>query len=209
MSQPVESLTGDEHEQLEKIAVAKSSRDSVLILLMGRAGLRVGEAVGLRWADVAVAGTITRWVSVPKALAKRGNPRLVPMDDRLHQALVEHAAAEAAQWGALDAAWPVARATGEFRAMGARNGRRIVHALSSKALGRRIHPHVLRHTFATRLMKVTDLRTVQELLGHKHVSSTQIYTHVSQADMQDAVRSAFQKGGQEQRTRSEKKKTPD
>jgi site-specific recombinase XerD len=58
-------------------------------------------------------------------------------------------------------------------------------------------------------MKVTDLRTVQELLGHKHVSSTQIYTHVSQADMQDAVRSAFQKGGQEQRTRSEKKKTPD
>ncbi len=191
MTKPVETLNQEEHEELEKIAAKKGDRDLVLILLLGRAGLRIGEAVGLSWGDVTVDRKVSRWVSVPGALAKRGRGRTIPMDDRLHTALLSHATAEAARLGELDEAWPVARTLRRHGPMTERNGRRIVHALSDSALGRRIHPHVLRHTFATRLMKVTSLRTVQELLGHKHVSSTQIYTHVSQADMQDAVRSAF------------------
>ncbi len=193
MSQPVETLTQQEHEDLERIAAAKSSRDSVLILLLGRAGLRIGEAVGLSWGDVAEDGKVSRWVSVPGALARRGRGRTIPMDDKLHTALLHHAADEAARLGELDEAKPVARTLRREGPMTERNGRRIVHVLSDSALGRRIHPHVLRHTFATRLMHVTNLRTVQELLGHKHVSSTQIYTHVSQADMTDAVRAAFER----------------
>ncbi len=193
MSNPVETLTHEEHENLEKTAAEKSKRDSVLVLLMGRAGLRVGEAVGLRWADVSADGEITRWVSVPRDLAKRGRARLVPMDDRLHGALMEHALAEGELMGKLQVAEPVARVPGRQGPMSARNGRRIIYALSKTALGRRIHPHVLRHTFGTRLLKVTDIRTVQELMGHRHLSSTMIYTHVTQADMQGAIRTAFER----------------
>ena len=191
MSKPVETLTADEQERLEIAARKSGTRDHVLILLMGRAGLRVGEAVGLTWSAVAEGGSITRWVNIPGELAKRGMGRLVPMADKLHGALLLHASKEAAALGELDPAAPVVRAGSAQRAMGDRNGRRIVHVLSSAALGRRIHPHVLRHTFATRMLRFTDLRTIQELLGHRHVSSTQIYTHVSQADMRDAVQAAF------------------
>jgi len=192
MKRPVETLTHAEHETLERIAAAKSRRDSVLVLLMGRAGLRVGEAVGLRWTDVSADGSITRWVSIPSTLARRGSARLVPMDAKLHEALLEHAVAEGQVMGQLQADEPVARVPGRVGPMCVRNGRRIVYELSKTALGRRIHPHVLRHTFGTRLLKVCDIRTVQELMGHRHLSSTMIYTHVSQADMQGAIRAAFE-----------------
>ncbi|GAH96402.1 unnamed protein product, partial [marine sediment metagenome] len=58
---------------------------------------------------------------------------------------------------------------------------------------REIHPHILRHTFATRLMSKTSMRVVQELLGHKNLSSTQIYTHPNNADLQEAIDSLNEK----------------
>ncbi len=65
--------------------------------------------------------------------------------------------------------------------------RRHIYTLTRSALNVEYHPHALRHTFATRLMAVADIRTVQELLGHVSVTSTQIYTHVNADDLRTAI----------------------
>jgi len=63
----------------------------------------------------------------------------------------------------------------------------IVLAASMKSLGRPLNPHMLRHTFASKLLRVTNIRTVQILLGHSCITSTQIYTHPNEDDKKKAI----------------------
>ena len=64
---------------------------------------------------------------------------------------------------------------------------KIINSAAVAALGRSVNPHVLRHTFASKLMRVTSMRTVQELLGHSNITSTQIYTHPNEQDKHKAI----------------------
>lgn len=153
-------------------------RDLALVELLYDAGLRAGEACALRADDVDASGG---WVRIEQG--KGGRDRVVP--------LAEPAAAAIGAY--LHNARPalVARnAAGDpgslflnvrGRRMTTRDVRRVVTRLGWTALdGRPIWPHLLRHSFATHLLEGgADLRSVQELLGHADVGSTQIYTHVT------------------------------
>ncbi|MDX1500907.1 MAG: tyrosine recombinase XerC [Thermoanaerobaculia bacterium] len=148
-------------------------RDRALLEMLYATGLRVGELVSLEWGDVDLRGRVLR------VLGKGGKERMVPFG-RL-------AADRLAAWREV---WHRVRregADGEPLWLNQRGGRltdrsvrRILdRRVADASLASGVHPHTLRHTFATHLLEGgADLRAIQELLGHSSLSTTQRYTHL-------------------------------
>ncbi len=148
-------------------------RDKALFELAYSSGLRLAELVGL---DLAHAQTIVREGEVT-VTGKGSKTRSVPVGSRARAAI--------AAW--LEVRALVARAAEVALFVGAR-GERIAPGVVRARLARwavraglpmHVHPHVLRHSFATHLLQSSgDLRAVQEMLGHSSISTTQVYTHL-------------------------------
>lgn len=191
----IKNLTATECHQLttmlearitQQVPQVKDVRNATMILLMLDAGLRVGECVQMRLANLLYERHPAISVRVNGAIAKNKIERLVPMSERLRIAIDRMTDFV---W-IYDSDYPDHFAfyiSDSHKHLTTRQAERIVSAAGRTAIGRKIHPHVLRHTFATRLMKVTDLRTIQTLLGHKSVTSTQVYTHTNDEDCKNAI----------------------
>lgn len=158
-----------------------AARDLAVLLLLYGTGLRIGEALGLTGAVLPLGETLA-------VTGKRDKTRIVPLLPKLRLAVEEYA--RLCPWG-------VARDLPLFR--GARGGplspaviRRSVRAARRMlGLSERTTPHALRHSFATHLLgRGADLRSLQELLGHASLSSTQVYTAVDAAHLMDVYRNA-------------------
>ena len=157
------------------------ARDWAVLLLLYGAGLRIGEAMGLM-GDVLPLGDTLR------VTGKRGKTRIVPLLPQVRAAIEAYLAG---------CPYPAGREEPLFR--GARGGplsaaliRRAVQGARRRlGLSDRTTPHALRHSFATHLLgRGADLRSLQELLGHASLSSTQIYTQVDAAHLLDVYRNA-------------------
>ena len=149
-------------------------RDRAILELLYSAGLRVGELVSLNIEDFDLNGGMVR------VLGKGNKERLVPFGSK--------AAAALDRW--LEGARPLRAKSSEAEAvfLNLRGGRltdrsvrRILdRRISEAAIRGHVSPHALRHSFATHLLGAgADLRSIQELLGHSSLSTTQRYTHVS------------------------------
>jgi integrase/recombinase XerC len=144
-------------------------------LLYG-SGLRVSEVCGLDLGDIDLASGAVR------VLGKGRKERLVPMSGPACRALRAYLAG--ARAGLLARGTPSQPEALFLNAragrLGPRSVRRIVTKYTSAEGVRPVGPHALRHSFATHLLDAgADLRSVQELLGHESLGTTQIYTHVS------------------------------
>ncbi|MEH3106563.1 MAG: tyrosine-type recombinase/integrase [Sphingomonas fennica] len=157
------------------------ARDRAVLLLLYGAGLRVGEAMALTGAALPLGETLA-------VTGKRAKVRIVPLLPQVRAAIDEYIRL---------CPWPGGQALPLFR--GAKGGplsadvvRRAVRvARAGLGLGARATPHALRHSFATHLLGAgADLRSLQELLGHASLSSTQVYTGVDAAHLLDVYANA-------------------
>ncbi|MFT3889595.1 MAG: tyrosine recombinase XerC [Arachnia sp.] len=176
-----EALGGAESRAAED-ADALAARDLALVELLYSSGLRVSEACGLRL------GAVDRTRRSVTVLGKGGKERTVPLGLPALRALDAWLARrpELATADSGDAVFLGARGG----ALDPRVARRVVHAATDANAGGGIGPHGLRHAMATHLIEGgADLRSVQEMLGHASVATTQIYTHVTS----ERLRSAYLK----------------
>jgi integrase/recombinase XerC len=174
-------LRPGEPENLIEAAAGESAlprRDRAILELLYATGLRVSELVSLDWHDVDLGARVLRVVG------KGSKERMVPFGQPAAQALREWLG----DWEQLRAGQPVT-GRGErepifLNQRGRRLSDRSVRTLVdryARAAGVPfgVHPHTLRHTFATHLLEQgADLRSIQELLGHSSLATTQRYTHV-------------------------------
>jgi integrase/recombinase XerC len=169
------ALTPEEARQLldRRAEDAIEFRDKAMFELCYSSGLRLAELVGL---DAAEARAILREGEVT-VTGKGRKTRTVPVGSKALAALREWIAARA----------QVAAPGEPALFVGARGERvdptvvrkRLARWALRAGLGQRVHPHVLRHSFASHVLQSSsDLRAVQEMLGHASISTTQVYTHL-------------------------------
>lgn len=163
-------LDVDEAVQLVEVDTAAplGLRDRALLELFYSSGLRLSELCALRWRDLHLAeGLVT-------VLGKGGKQRSVPVGSHARRALLEWRQSTGAGTDAFvfpgRGGGPISQRAVQIR---------IRQLAARQGLFKHVHPHMLRHSFASHVLESSgDLRGVQELLGHADIATTQIYTHL-------------------------------
>ncbi|KPL67631.1 recombinase XerC [Erythrobacter sp. SG61-1L] len=157
------------------------TRDRAVLLLLYGAGMRISEALSLTGGDLPLGETLT-------ITGKGSKQRVVPILPLVREGVAAYAA---------ECPWPLSKDEPLFR--GAKGGplsqgmvqKAMARARQALGLPATATPHALRHSFATHLLGAgADLRSLQELLGHASLGSTQIYTKVDAATLLDTYRKA-------------------
>ena len=150
-------------------------RDHAILEMLYSTGMRIGELAAVSIEDVDIIGEVV------KAKGKGKKERLVPLGQHAIQALRDYLAVRAA----IARGRRVNRRALLVNKAGGRLSDRGIRRIFQKyarlvGLDERVSPHTLRHSFATHMLnRGADLRSVQELLGHASIASTQIYAHVT------------------------------
>ena len=163
----------------------KSIRNMAILELLYATGIRVSECVSIELDQ------IDFHYSILRVMGKGRKERIVPFGQYAHDALLQY----------IKEVRPKLMKNKEHQRLfvnmrgGELTARGVRHILNdmmeAASLYSKIYPHMLRHTFATHLLNNgADLRTVQELLGHAHLSSTQVYTHVTKEHLRNTYMNA-------------------
>lgn len=161
-------------EQPTKLSTPEAKRDRAMLELLYASGMRVSELMSLNLADVDIEGGFVR------CFGKGHKERLIPIYRQAAVAVEEY----------IKEARPhIARRNEQKALFLNRRGERLTRQgfwqilkgyAKSAGLAEEITPHTLRHSFATHMLSGgADLRSVQELLGHANISTTQVYTHLT------------------------------
>ncbi len=183
----INTINEGEIQTLLSAARLQDTRDFTMVYFALSTGLRVSELVGLFIEDVRPFDQVSRILTVPARLCKGGKKRNIPLNQDTIDILKEFIRIKVIRHQFTNSDSYLFVSHSSKKPLSPRDFQRIVHDLSFKSIGRPITPHTLRHTYATRMLKHTNIRVIQELLGHAWLNTTQIYTHVSIDDAQQAI----------------------
>ena len=172
-------------EQPAKLSTAEAKRDQAMLELLYASGMRISELVALNLGDVNTEGNY-----FVRCLGKGRKERIIPIYEKIAATIKQYISEDRPKLahGKKDVALFL-NARGERLT---RQGfwQKLKEYVKSAGLSSKISPHTLRHSFATHMLSGgADLRSVQELLGHANISTTQVYTHLTT----DQVRRTYDK----------------
>ena len=158
-------------------------RDHAILLLLYSSGIRASELVNLQLNEIKID---QRYMNV---IGKGNKERLVPFSKKAQEAIINYLNNSRNEilmkYNEESEYWFL---NSKGKQLTTRGLEEILNSIVKKTglnLGFKLHPHVLRHTFATKMLNNgADLRTIQEILGHESINTTQIYSHVTKEDVQ-------------------------
>jgi integrase len=184
---PRPEISGETRRAIELEIATRNPTLALAVAILWYTGLRVTELTRLRWEDVENFFTPRPLLSIPAEITKTNTPRIIPVPMPLHRRLETAAAEDPDQM-------PMFRPTGflihhrlKTEPMSPRS---IQYALGDTTAALKLPhltPHSFRHSFATRLLRVSNIRITQLALGHKSITSTAIYTHPTLDEIEIAM----------------------
>lgn len=156
-------------------------RNRAIIMLLLNTGLRLSEMTSLKWKEV---NLTTGQVKVVEG--KGLKDRILYMDDNMLDELRDWRERQLEEWGET----PYVFTTRTLKLLDGKAVRSMIKTYKNKAgIEKNITTHSLRHTFATDLLRYSkNIRIVQKALGHSDISTTQIYTHIVDDELEDAMK---------------------
>lgn len=161
-------------------------RNFTMAVMMLEIGIRVGELVQITLGDLFWDGKPKNSIIIRAEIAKRHSERTIPTSSLLIDTLEKFMRTGLAGIAQLQHRIAFTHSPAD-QPLTIRQVQRIIEVAAWKSIGHKINPHMLRHTFASRMMRVTSLRVVQELLGHASIKTTQIYCHPNGDDLRKAI----------------------
>lgn len=157
------------------------SRDRAILETLYAAGLRVGELVGMNIKDIDFEEELLR------VMGKGSKERIVPLGRQAKEALLHYFNYRSRMLKQCQKSSEAVFLNKYAERLSSRSVRNIVDKyMEQSSLNQKISPHTMRHSFATHLLNAgADLRSVQELLGHVKLSTTQIYTHLTRDSIKE------------------------
>lgn len=183
----INSLLAANEKRTDKL----KDRDQALLMLMFASGLRASEVVNLTFNQVDFDNRIM------KVSGKGNKDRLVPFTNSAKESMLNYINGLRKDLLKEDTKYIFLNSQGNK--MTVRGLEYILDEIEAKTgLYGKIHPHMLRHSFATKMLnRGADLRTIQELLGHSSIETTSIYTHVAYENMKETYEKTFPRAKKE------------
>jgi len=187
----IKLLSPQDFTRLEDSLPTLTLKEQAIMAILMYCGLRVGELTLLRIKDLDIDDPRERELHVRAQTTKTGAGRFMPLP-HLAIPILQNYLRQSHSPSAppLPQSFLFPGSAGRPH-MSVHGIEQLVSRISAKILNKRVTPHTLRHTYATMLLKYSNIREVQLLLGHKKLSSTQIYTHPNRHDLARSVKKTF------------------